>query len=273
MRRSTLAEIELNSTTPSITGGPAGSNLTFRIMEDLGIAIVTGRYSESNPFPIEASLCEKYGVSRSVLREAIKMLTAKGLLCARPRHGTWIQHEKNWNFFDPDVLRWLLERKLSYSLLIEFTQMRLAVEPRAAAFAARRANHEEIAAIARAHSRMSAAELGADDPLTSDIAFHVAIMKASGNRFYEQLCDMINTALRISIRMTNQLKGVQQASVADHKKVLDSIIAGDSENAEAEMRAMIEEALMLITTAQKHAQAYTERHPIKAEDFGTISAA
>jgi len=66
MRRSTLAEIELNSTTPSITGGPAGSNLTFRIMEDLGIAIVTGRYSESNPFPIEASLCEKYGVSRSV---------------------------------------------------------------------------------------------------------------------------------------------------------------------------------------------------------------
>lgn len=270
MRRSILVETEMN--TP-LSSGPAGSNLTFRIMEDLGIAIVTGHYSENNPFPIEATLCEKYSVSRSVLREAIKMLTAKGLLCARPRHGTWIQPEKNWNFFDPDVLRWLLERKLSYSLLIEFTQMRLAVEPRAAAFAAQRANHEEIGAIAQALSRMNAAELGADDPLASDIAFHVAVMKASGNRFYEQLCDMINTALRISIRMTNQLKGVQQASVADHKKVLDAIVVGDSKNAEVEMRAMIEEALTLITTAQNHARSRNERSSSHSESLSIISAA
>src|SRR5512139_2172098 len=126
-------------------GGMVGSNLTFRIMESLGTAIVTGRYSEDNPFPIEASLCEQYGVSRSVLREAVKMLTAKGLLSSRPRHGTWVQAERDWNFLDPDVLRWLLERKLSFSLLIEFTQMRLAVEPFAAAFAAVGADRSEIA--------------------------------------------------------------------------------------------------------------------------------
>ena len=154
----------------------AGANLTFRILEDLGIAIVTGHYSEANPFPIEATLCEHYGVSRSVLREAVKMLTAKGLLVSRPRHGTWIQPEKNWNFFDPDVLRWLLERKLSYDLLIEFTQMRMAVEPFAAGQAAHYAGRAEIAAINHALNRMTAAEHGDDDPLTSDIAFHVAVM-------------------------------------------------------------------------------------------------
>lgn len=255
MRRTDVLHNRNANTAP--VGGLGGSNLTFRIMDDLGIAIVTGRYSEDNPFPIEASLCETYGVSRSVLREAVKMLTAKGLLGARPRHGTWIQPEKNWNFFDPDVLRWLLDRKLSYTLLIEFTQMRMAVEPYAARLAAQTAGGADINAIMAALSRMRAAEQGEDDPLTSDIAFHVAVMKASGNRFYEQLCDMIDTALRISIRMTNNLKGVRQASVADHKKVADAIMAGDAGAAEDAMRVMIEEALDLIATAQ--AQSHSER--------------
>jgi DNA-binding FadR family transcriptional regulator len=227
-----------------------GANLTFRVMEDLGVAIVTGRYSEDNPFPIEAMLCEQYGVSRSVLREAVKMLTAKGLLGARPRHGTWVQPEHGWNFLDPDVLRWLLERKLSFQLLAEFTQMRMAVEPVAAAMAATAAGRDEIASIMSAINRMIAAENGDDDPLTSDIAFHVAVMRASGNRFYAQLCDMIDTAARFSIRATNYFKGVAQASAADHKKVADAIVIGDAKAAETAMRFLMQEALDLIAFAK-----------------------
>lgn len=227
-----------------------GTNLTFRVMENLGIAIVTGRYSENNPFPIEAALCEQYGVSRSVLREAVKMLTAKGLLSSRPRHGTWVQPEEAWNFLDPDVLRWLLERKLSFQLLTEFTQMRMAVEPVAAAMAARTAGREDNAIIMSAINRMIAAEHGDDDPLTSDIAFHVAVMRASGNRFYAQLCDMIDTAARFSIRATNYFKGVAQASADDHKKVADAIIAGDAKAAEAAMQFLMQEALDLIAFAK-----------------------
>jgi DNA-binding FadR family transcriptional regulator len=238
------------STQSASVGGMAGSNLTFRVMEDLGIAIVTGHYSEDNPFPIEAVLCEKYRVSRSVLREAVKMLTAKGLIAARPRHGTWVQPEKAWNFLDPDVLRWLLERKLSFQLLAEFTQMRMAVEPVAAAMAAEAAGRNEIAAIATAINRMVAAENGDDDPLTSDIAFHVAVMRASGNRFYAQMCDMIDTAARFSIRATNYFKGVAQASAADHKKVADAIVIGDAQAAEAAMRYLMQEALDLIAYAK-----------------------
>src|SRR5580704_8599963 len=90
-----------------------GQNFTYGIVEDLGAAIVTGTYSKENPFPVEAELSVQYGASRSILREAVKMLTAKGLLAARPRQGTWVQPESSWNLLDPDVLRWLLERKFS----------------------------------------------------------------------------------------------------------------------------------------------------------------
>ncbi len=230
-----------------------GENLTYRIVEDLGIAIVTGRYSESNPFPVEASLCKQYGVSRSILREAVKMLTAKGLLGARPRQGTWVQPEDTWNLLDPDVLRWLLERKLSFSLLIEFTQMRLAVEPIAASLAATVAPPADKAAVMAAIDRMAAAERGEDDPLASDIAFHVGVLRASGNRFYAQLTDLIDTALRFSIRTTNYFKGVKLASVLDHKKVADAILAGDAPAAERAMRTLIQEALDLTRSAEAEA--------------------
>jgi len=228
-----------------------GQNLTYSIVHDLGVAVVTGTYSEQNPFPVEAELCRQYGASRSVLREAVKMLTAKGLLGARPRQGTWVQPEENWNLLDPDILGWLLERKFSPALLIEFTEIRLAVEPGAAALAAKVAGAAEKAAVASAIERMQAAERGDDDPLESDIAFHVAVLRASRNRFYAQLTGLTATALRISIRTTNRYKGVQLASVADHKKVADAIIAGRSAAAAEAMRKLIQEALDLIRAREE----------------------
>jgi DNA-binding FadR family transcriptional regulator len=224
-----------------------GQNLTSSIVHDLGIAIVTGKYSDQNPFPVEGDLCKQYGASRSVLREAVKMLTAKGLLKARPRQGTRVQPEATWNLLDPDVLRWMLERKFSLRLLIEFTEMRLSLEPGAAALAARGgADAEARAAILRGIERMFAAEKGDDDPLESDIAFHSAVLRGSGNPFYANLREFIETALRFSIRRTNAYKGVPLASVLDHKKVADAIVAGDADTAERAMRALIQEALDLL---------------------------
>src|ERR1700676_4794520 len=148
-----------------------GQKLTYSIANHIGIAIVTGVYSADNPIPIEAELCRQYSASRSVLREAVKMLTAKGLLGARPRRGTWVQPEEKWNLLDPDVLGWLLERKFSPALLIEFSEIRLAVEPGAAALAARAAGPAEKTAVRAAIERMQAAERGEDDPPRSDIGF------------------------------------------------------------------------------------------------------
>src|ERR1022692_4746416 len=101
-----------------MTSTVRGQNLTYSVANSLGIAIVTAVYTADNPIPIEAELCRQYAASRSVVREAVKMLTAKGLLGSRPRLGTWVQPEANWNLLDPDVLGWLLERKFSVGLLI-----------------------------------------------------------------------------------------------------------------------------------------------------------
>lgn len=245
-----------------MTASVRGQNLTYTVADSLGTAIVTGVYTAGNPMPIEAELCQQYGASRSVVREAVKMLTAKGLLGSRPRLGTWVQPETNWNLLDPDVLGWLLERKFSAPLLIEFTELRLAVEPGAAVLAARVAGPEEKAAIRNAIERMQAAERGDADPLEPDIAFHVAVLHASRNRFYAQLTGFTATALRISIRMTNRYKGVRLASVADHKKVADAIVAGRPAAAGEAMRKLIQEALDLIT--KREAQQVARRLPAGA---------
>jgi len=226
-----------------------GQNLTYSIAEDLGVAIVTGTYSSKKPFPVEGELCRRYGVSRSILREAVKMLTAKGLLDSRPRRGTWVQDEDRWNLLDPDVLRWMLERKFSFSLLIEFSQVRLAIEPKAAALAAVAAGPAERAAITAAIQAMIEAERTHDDPLEPDIAFHVAILRASKNGFYSRLSELTEAALRFSIRMTNRQTGVR--SVPEHRKVADAILAGDAKRAETAMRALVADALEQIRKAEQ----------------------
>ncbi len=225
-----------------------GDNLTRSIVLDLGSAIVTGKYS-SQVFPTEKELCVQYGAARTVLREAVKMLTAKGLLSARPRRGTRVEDEDHWNLLDPDVLRWLLERKFSLQLLIEFTQMRLAVEPIAAALAARRATPEQREAIAEALERMRAAEMGEGDTLEADIDFHLAILDATGNRFYRQLKGMIETALRISILRTNRLMGIEKSETEVHSLVAEAIIKGDEAKARARMHDLIASLVQLLEVA------------------------
>lgn len=239
-------------TNETMRSSTRSQNVTQHIVQDLGIAIVTGKYS-ADDFPTEIALCEHYGAARTVLREAVKMLSSKGLLLSRPRKGTRVAPEDHWNLFDPDVMNWLLERKFSLDLLIEFTQIRLSCEPGAAFLAAQHADGEARRKLTHAIARMVAAEAGEDDPLGSDIAFHVAVLEASGNRFYRQLREMVETSLRFSIRLTNSLEGVRLASVKDHKRVAEAILAGDGEEAEIRMRALIQGALDLMMKVKKSA--------------------
>jgi len=217
------------------------------MLDSLGKAIVAGRYEE-RPFPTEAEITKTHGVSRSVTREAVKMLTAKGLVSARPRQGTVVQPAASWNLFDADVLRWLLERKVSVELLRQFNQLRVAIEPEAAALAARFHAPDDLASIRAGLARMRAAERGEDDVLEADIAFHVAILRASQNPFYAQFQTMVETALRISIRFTNRIKG-RSANIDDHAAVAQSIAARDVDGARLAMRRIIDDVLDLIAKA------------------------
>jgi DNA-binding FadR family transcriptional regulator len=218
------------------------------MLDAIGRAIVVGDY-DGAIFPTEAELAKQHGVSRSVTREAVKMLTAKGLLSARPRQGTTVQPTTSWNLFDTDVLRWLLERQFSIDLLRQFNELRVAIEPEAAALAARVATADDIERVNAGLKRMERAERGEDDVLESDIAFHVAVLRASRNPFYAQFRDVVSTALRTSIRFTNRVKG-RTANVADHAAVRDAIVAGNPDKARKAMRALISDVLELIDTAK-----------------------
>jgi DNA-binding FadR family transcriptional regulator len=233
------------------THSSLGRNLTHGLVDALGRAIVTGRY-DKRPFPIEAKLETEYAVSRSVTREAVKMLTAKGLLSARPRQGTVVSPRNSWNLFDTDVLRWMLERKFSIELLRQFAELRLAIEPAGAALAATRADPAGLALISHGFHRMERADRGEDDPLESDIEFHVAILRASGNPFFSQFQDVVSTALQTSIRFTNRLADQHTADLAAHRAVFNAIRRNDSEKARAAMERLLLDTRGIIDRAMDH---------------------
>jgi DNA-binding FadR family transcriptional regulator len=228
---------------------PGSQTLTSQLLETLGKAIVSEQF-KGRSLPNEAEIATRYGASRSVTREAVKMLAAKGLLSARPRSGLTAQPQERWSLLDPDVLRWMLERKFSYDLLRHFAEMRLGLEPTAAALAARNATPKALGAIEHGLQRMIAAENGDDDNLAADVAFHVAILDATGNPFYQQLDELIRTALQFSIRVTNRIVG-HSASVPAHRRVFDAIRSGDPAGASAAMAAIIVESQTLIASVKR----------------------
>lgn len=239
----------------------SGRTLTYGLLDAIGKSIVIGAYDKVS-FPTEWELARQHRVSRGVAREAIKMLAAKGLLTARPRHGTAVQPSSTWNLLDPDVLRWMLERKFSLELLEQFNQLRAGIEPEAAALAAVFASPEECEAITAGLARMKAAAKGLDDRLESDIEFHVAILKGSRNPFYRQLEDLVQTALRFSIRFTNQIPG-DPGHLAAHAAVRDAIVSREPARARLAMQKLIHTALDKITHAKQskegpHSQALSQ---------------
>ncbi len=224
-----------------------GRNLTYQLTHQLGSSIVKGDYAEGLAFPTEAELSKQFNISRSVTREAVKMLTAKGLIASRPRQGIRVMPSSHWNMFDTDVLGWTLNARPSLHLLKEFAQLRMAIEPEAAVLAAANAGDARlIKPIAQALEKMKRAGKGEEDPLEADIEFHCAILAASNNRFFLQLREFIQVALRVSIANTNQLKGVFNASYKDHKEIYDAIAAGDGDAASAAVRRLVQEVLELI---------------------------
>lgn len=229
-----------------MSGRMFSGNFTRHIVQTLGKSIALGEYPQGKPLKAEAELCEEFDASRTVLREAVKMLTAKGMLDARPRRGTIVLPESQWNLSDPEILNWLLSRKGSLPIIAEFVDMRLAIEPTAASLAASNIDDESRASLISAIERMKAAARGEDDHLDADIAFHVGILKASRNRFFWNMRHTIEVALRFSIRITNQRKGVERASVDDHNRILEFILAGDSESAKNEMHDLLYEAKTLL---------------------------
>ncbi len=221
-------------------------NLTQQLTHKLGEAIVNGDYTVGLGMPSEALLCEQFQISRSATREAVKMLSAKGLISSRPKQGITVNPETEWNLFDTDVLSWILKSKPSLNLLKEFTQVRYAIEPMAAKLAAENATPIQIKNMEDALHRISAAQDGLDDQLDAHINFLNTILIASGNRFFIQLTQFVNAALRVSIRYTNNVKGVSNTDATFHRKVFEAIKNGNAKQAHQLVEDILDDALGLI---------------------------
>jgi len=214
-----------------------GHNLTFGLLHAIGGAIAAGDYDDK-PFPAEAELAEQYGTSLSVTREAVKMLTAKGLLASRPRQGTRVRPVACWSLLDTDVLRWLLQRRHATDVLGQFDQLRIAIEPAAAELAARFAWPRGVRRISDCLEEIALCERHREDPIEPQIAFHAAILQASRNPFYAQFQDAVGTALRIANRMRRGA-GDPALELAAYVAVRDAIAGGDWERAGEAMHGIV----------------------------------
>jgi DNA-binding FadR family transcriptional regulator len=214
-----------------------GRNLTFAVFERLGLAIVAGRYDETT-FPTELELSHRYGVSHSVIREAVKMLAAKGLVSVRARRGIVPEPEEAWNLLDTDILRWLVERGLSRGLVVRFKELRIAIEPEAAALAASAATADDYARIDHGLKEIVTARRGGGNMTEASVAFHVAILTAAHNPFYAQFQGLLRATLGASAHFSGLT-----LSLADHASVSEAIRAGDPDRARDHMRRIIDHVL------------------------------
>lgn len=240
------------------------TNLAHQVLTELGRRIATGVHPQGLAMPPEDELISEFGTSRTVIREAVKMLAAKGLVSTRPRRGTVVLPESDWNLADPDILDWLLHRRNVLPLILEFAEIRLAIEPAAAALAARSADEALFEDMRAGIRRMQDAANGDDDPLHADIAFHVAVLRGTKNRFFYSLRYMVEVALRFSIRISNQTKGVDLASIEEHARILDAIVARDDKLAETLMRSLILDARALLHRANESRAAAPENAEARA---------
>jgi DNA-binding FadR family transcriptional regulator len=201
-------------------------NSHAQVVDAIGADIIQGRHAQGSTLPRDEDLLQRFGVSRTVLREAIKTLTAKGLLVARSRVGTKVRPRDDWNMFDADVLRWHIEGGAGKAFFSDLSEMRLAVEPYAARLAAQRANEVDVAAMWQTVEQLAAAS-DRRSFAAADIELHRQITKASGNVFMQSVTALIETALLSSFWISSPAENpiVQSEVAADHGKIVEAIAA------------------------------------------------
>ena len=200
---------------------PEGKSMHGRIVRELGLRILAGELAPGDRLPPEPELIEKYEVSRPVLREAVRVLVAKGLVMSRQRAGAIVRPRIEWHLLDPDVLYWMIQTRPAPEFVKTLMGMRRVFEPGAAALAAQAATDEQLAGIAQAYDGMATAT-SPDEMLEPDLAFHRRIAEATGNDLMAYIGTMLSLALRESIKMSSRLD-THALSLPRHKAILTAL--------------------------------------------------
>jgi len=223
-------------------GSPVAKNAHGLTLERLGEAIVAGRYAAGTSIPPEPLLCEELGVSRTVIREAVKSLVAKGLLVTGPKVGTRVLAEEQWNWFDPDVVAWQSRVGLTREFLRDLQEMRRLIEPAAVRLAAERATPAVIAEIESAYAGMKDAIENGGDYVSHDLRFHQGLLRACGNRMMVQMSKALGALLRTSFEISTTRPDGPASSLPLHRAVLDAVIERSPIKAEIASRLLIDGA-------------------------------
>ncbi len=213
--------------------------LPARIAGDIGRRITLGELKVGDTLPKEADMLVTLGVSRTTLREALKILSTKGFIEAKPRLGTRVRAAEHWNTLDPVVLSWQGDAEDQEALAEELFEIRLSIEPLAARLAARRGSAAEHADIRAAFLRMAEGGVRVEEAIEADIAFHLQIFQAAHNRFLLPVASVIRAALSISIPKTMTASGGFGQSLAQHEAILSAIEARDGEAAASAAETLI----------------------------------
>ena len=197
-------------------------NLHAQVVRELGLRIVGGAAAPGAILPNEAQLGREFGVSRTVIREGIKSLAAKGLVVSRARVGTQIRAARAWNLLDPDVLSWRYDTMPRTDFFRDLFEIRRVVEPAAAELAAEKGTLEEIQALEAACTAMEQAEPSSNAAIEADIAFHTALLTACRNDLLAQMGSLIGVGLSTSFRISTRFYPL---SLPYHRPVAAAIMA------------------------------------------------
>ncbi|WP_159994196.1 FadR/GntR family transcriptional regulator [Roseomonas sp. 18066] len=213
-------------------------NLYGQVVDTLGRQIATGQLPVG-PMASEPLLAERYGVSRVVLREAIKALAAKGMVSVGPSIGTRVLPRDNWALLDPQVLEWHGGSDLNHATLADLVELRRIIEPEAARLAAIRATAEDLAGIRLAYLRMEAALGDGEDYVLADAGFHTAVLLASHNQFLCQLRGALQQLLRLGFSLSSRHPNAAASTLPCHEALLLCLERRDGEAAAAAVHRLI----------------------------------
>ena len=228
-----------------MTARSAIPRTTFQeqVLHQLGRDICAGRYRPGQVLPSEPELCERFGFSRIVIREAIKSLVAKGMLEVSRRVGTLVLEPTRWNLFDPDIIAWRADSsEVDPTMARDLAELRRIVEPAAVRLAAIRASDNDRKALRAAYMAMERAVAGKGDYLTADVAFHTTILSACGNQFVRQMQEAMSAILEASFKFVSGIPGGPAFTLPMHEAVCIAIEKGDAVAAERAALALIDHA-------------------------------
>ncbi len=216
------------------------------IREHLARLIISGELKAEDILPNELALAEKFGVSRTMIRDVLKNLEGKGLIERKTNVGTRVRSIHSWNLLDQELLEMSCGVFTQSRFLLSLMELRLILEPQAAALAALRANDDDLHQIRENFSRMGAS-LKESEPLVldtdADIEFHKSILKACGNLFISQFGSAIKGALHHTIYLSNKTQFDNRPSLECHRRIVDAIESRDPQKAYAEMCNAINNAI------------------------------